>query len=370
MHRLLDLPDDRSFGLSGTVRVNPNATDVALDRAARHRPRREHGCSASSHLAGDLGSRASRSLDGDPATSWQAAFGPQDGQQLVIDLRRARHVATSRPWWSPTTATPCRAPSPCVADGEVVGTVAVPPGSGPVEVALPDPPATARRLAVRADDVRGPHPRARRPDPAEILPIAITELTGTGIPRARDAVEVEGSCRPLLSVDGTPVEVRASGRSTSARSGLALEPCGPPLELAAGPASDRCRPRHRMSASTSTGSCSAPTPTAPPGALGVRGPSQESVGTQVEVTGDVHGTDYDLVLESDGAPFWLVLGQSDSSGWQLDVAGASVGPRQMVDGYANGWLVTPDAPGTAHGQRDVDRRRPSCGVRWPCRPWS
>ena len=134
------------------------------------------------------------------------------------------------------------------------------------------------------------------------------------------------------------------GPVSAARSGLALEPCGPPLELAAGP--------HRIDSALGADVgldvdrvvlSSAADGTA--GTLGVRGPAQESLGTQVEVTGDVHGTDYDLVLESDGAPFWLVLGQSDSSGWQLDVAGASVGPRQVVDGYANGWLVTPEAPG-------------------------
>jgi hypothetical protein len=40
-------------------------------------------------------------------------------------------------------------------------------------------------------------------------------------------------------------------------------------------------------------------------------------------------------------PFWLVLGQSDNRGWQASTDGGSLGPRRVVDGYANGWYVQP-----------------------------
>lgn len=42
-------------------------------------------------------------------------------------------------------------------------------------------------------------------------------------------------------------------------------------------------------------------------------------------------------------PFWLVLGESRNSGWKADVrrGDAELGPAQLVDGYANGWLVRP-----------------------------
>jgi hypothetical protein len=50
-------------------------------------------------------------------------------------------------------------------------------------------------------------------------------------------------------------------------------------------------------------------------------------------------------VSADGAPFWFGLGQSASGGWSLEADGASVGRRTLVDGYANGWLLTPDGPG-------------------------
>jgi len=45
-------------------------------------------------------------------------------------------------------------------------------------------------------------------------------------------------------------------------------------------------------------------------------------------------------------PFWLVLGESQSPGWHARIVhGGDLGPSQLVDGYANGWLVTPPVGG-------------------------
>jgi arabinofuranan 3-O-arabinosyltransferase len=43
------------------------------------------------------------------------------------------------------------------------------------------------------------------------------------------------------------------------------------------------------------------------------------------------------------APFWMVLGESQSDGWKATVTGrGSLGTSRLVDGHANGWLVQPD----------------------------
>jgi hypothetical protein len=71
-----------------------------------------------------------------------------------------------------------------------------------------------------------------------------------------------------------------------------------------------------------------------------------SSGTKVTVT-DKGATSYDLRVTTDGNPFWLVLGQSHNNGWEAETAaGDSLGTPRLVDGYANGWLVTPDHAGT------------------------
>src|SRR5262249_39676590 len=54
-------------------------------------------------------------------------------------------------------------------------------------------------------------------------------------------------------------------------------------------------------------------------------------------------TNFDLSVSgaSPKQPFWLVLGQSNNSGWTASVDGHDLGKPQLVDGYANGWLIDP-----------------------------
>jgi hypothetical protein len=53
-----------------------------------------------------------------------------------------------------------------------------------------------------------------------------------------------------------------------------------------------------------------------------------------------------LRVEGADAPFWLVLGQSENRGWQATVDGENRGGSELVNGYANGWLLRPDRDGT------------------------
>jgi hypothetical protein len=50
-------------------------------------------------------------------------------------------------------------------------------------------------------------------------------------------------------------------------------------------------------------------------------------------------------IDGASAPFWFVLGQSHNEGWVAKADGHDLGPSELVDGYANGWRVTPRDPG-------------------------
>ena len=73
-------------------------------------------------------------------------------------------------------------------------------------------------------------------------------------------------------------------------------------------------------------------------------PLDES-GAQVRIA-DSSPDSYDLDVRTDGKPFWLVLGESHSDGWEAKAAGGSLGTPQLVNGFANGWLVRPTGAGT------------------------
>lgn len=50
-------------------------------------------------------------------------------------------------------------------------------------------------------------------------------------------------------------------------------------------------------------------------------------------------------VDATDAPFWLVLGESNNAGWAASADGRNLGAPQLVDGYANGWRVTPSRDG-------------------------
>lgn len=166
-------------------------------------------------------------------------------------------------------------------------------------------------------------------------------LTGLVRPHPRDTAVMGSSpgCRSdLLRVDGRPIAVEVA----SSAEGGQLRACEP-LVLAAGD--------HRLTSERgavagldvdrvvlSSDEDGEPTAVAPrdrPEPGGIPRVSVERSGSD-----SIHVT-----VRSGGAPFWLVLGQSSSSGWEAASDGASIGPRQLVNSYANGWRLSPDGEG-------------------------
>ena len=172
-------------------------------------------------------------------------------------------------------------------------------------------------------------------------------LAGTARAAAGAAPPATGVCRDdLVSVAGRPVSVRLVG-DPAVQNGLAVEACGGALSLGPGrqvvqtaKGQDSGVDIDRLVLTSDAGGA------APPNATARLGAPPPAPGAKVTVT-DKGATSFDLRVTTDGQPFWLVLGQSHNAGWQAETAaGRSLGAPRLVDGYANGWLVTPDHAGT------------------------
>jgi arabinofuranan 3-O-arabinosyltransferase len=358
------------------------------------------------------GDRAAHAVDGDITTAWRVGGADPRGQTLSIEpdhpvrtrevrliqpaipesgrsLARVRvSIAGVAPFDVQLGAASLTEPGQAVAvPGGVVGGIRIEvletsPGSpgapNPTPVGLAEvrigglriaetvrPPVdlleragralTGHGLDVVLTRLRLAHPDIdHRDDEAQIdrridLPIARSfALTGAARPRpeAGGAAPSEGCRADLLAVDGAPVSVRL----VAAGDEMSVQACTP-ITLAAG--------SHRLVtvAGTRTGIdidrlVLASAPDGTPARVSPRGTPASGVGSTVTVRHQ-GATALDVEVRTDGAPFWLVLGQSYSDGWTPTVEGAAVGPRQLVDGYANGWLVTPRRPGTL-----------SIGLRW------
>ena len=359
--REFDVPDTRTFGSGGTVRLATAAPGEVTDSVLGIPDASQGGLTAtsSSQLAGTVTQRASQALDGDPTTFWSSEFGPQEGQWL--DVRTAAPVTfdhldlqvVADGFHSVPTQVRIDAGGesrtvdlPAVTDGKARDSVT----SVPVSFA----PLTGSDVRVTITKVRPVQTIEYHELTPITMPVAIAELGLPGVQRPAVPATLPAECRSdLLTLDGAPVAARLVGTSADAVAGkpVDLELCNPDVALDAGTHTLRSAPGTVTGIDVDTfvlGSAAGgaaltlgPGGQVPQSALAIPAASVAATPKvkvtdngrtkiQVQVTGAQKGT-----------PFWMVLGQSNNAGWQASVAGKDVGGSTLVDGYANGWLVRP-----------------------------
>jgi arabinofuranan 3-O-arabinosyltransferase len=342
--RTFTLPMARTLTVTGQARLSGVAPDDRVD-AALGLPDARHGgvtAVASDHLPGNPDATAGRALDGDAATAWQTPLVVVTGQSMTVTasapvtadhldlmvMADGRHSVPTQLAVSADGGPPVPATVPPIADD-----ASRPNATATVRVALPAA-MHGRTLTIRIDAIRAVKTIDYFSEQPVDLPVAVAELGVTGLRQARPPAAFPAACRSdLVSVDGRPVRVRVSGTTTAAlaRQSLSLTACDAPMRLGAGAhvvrtavGRDGGLDIDRLLLDSPAAAASAARP-APP---------------SVRVTGATR-TSYRLAVVPATEPFWLVLGQSHNDGWQARVDGHDLGPPTLIDGYANGWLVTP-----------------------------
>lgn len=341
MARAFDLPVGVELQLRGTARLSPRAGDGQLATLLGD----EDPPASSESLPGALRSAASAAFDGDPTTAWRTPLVGLVGQWLEVPVDAgtaisslALTVVADGRHSTPTQITVSAAGRSVVADVPAVEAIDSVGSVRTVDVALPE--------AIRGDRIRieitGVDARTTTDwytgDPVA-LPVGLAEVSAPGIRGGRAASDVETGCRSdLLELDGAPLRVRIAGAAEAAldRDGLELRACDGPLQLGPG--------RHELRAvSGATTGIDLDRLVLSTAGFGPTGPVADPPAVEV---GDVATVSADATIDSDGSPFWLVLDQSHNQGWDLAIDGATVDGPRPVDGYAAGWLVTPDEAGT------------------------
>ena len=180
------------------------------------------------------------------------------------------------------------------------------------------------------------------------MPVGIAELGVAGVARGVVPEQMPETCfTDLVDVDGVGAEVRVSGTTAAALAGgaLTVTPCEQgALALDAGKHVVRARASARNPLGIdvtrlvlSSGAGGAPVPRA----AFETSPSSPDPAPRVRTLSEGRSSTK-LAVEGATEPFWLVLGQSKNDGWVATVDGKRLGSSQLVDGYANGWLITPD----------------------------
>jgi arabinofuranan 3-O-arabinosyltransferase len=354
--RTWTLPTARTFALTGVARLSTHVDDATIDRLLG-----VIGPTAGStrRLPGDLAARASSAIDGDPTTAWQPSFDVagddaisyQLGRPLTFQHLDLQLVADGRH----SVPTHLR----IEADGQPAGSITIPaitdrPSAQgadavvKVPIDLPDP-ITGTTLRFVVDGVREVTTTDWFSNGSVRMPVGIAELGIAGLDAVTPSGTFDSGCRSdLLTVDDQPLDIELTGTVDDAKAGrpLTVALCDPSTPLALGPGNHVLRAAKGVDTGLdldglvlqSSAGGDAPARITPPGSGQTAGPS-----VHVDRQGR---TDADLTITNPhpGTSFWVVLGESFNDGWTASADGHSLGHPQLVDGYANGWLVsTPSA---------------------------
>jgi hypothetical protein len=337
--------------------VNPNASDASVD-ASLGVPN-SVTAAASESLPGCLQCHAASAADGNAATAWNTPFVGAANQwvqfhsdrPITFSNMRLRVVADGR-HSEPTQI--------LLQVDNAARELTLPPitqhaaENATQGVPLTFPPMTGRTIRVT---LTGVQPRlATRESTGDTVtaPVGIAELGIKGLRVGQAPAAMPSVCRSnLLSIDGRPIPVRIIGPGTAASrlNGLAVTPCDP-RDPKRTPTISLSRGAHivRTAEGVRTGvqidrlvlaSAAGGEPLAVAGGQVTGLGSAPAPAPTVTV---VHNGETRMRVHVTGAdaPFWLVLGESQSPGWHATIAGqGALGSSQLVDGYANGWRVNP-----------------------------
>jgi arabinofuranan 3-O-arabinosyltransferase len=356
--RTWTLPTARNFSLSGTARLDTHADETITDALLG-----VVGPSATStrRLPGDLSARATSAIDGNPTTAWTSAFDTPPASGDGIELNAGRPVTFSHLDLQVVADGRHSVPTHLVidADGQQAASVEIPavadrPGAQGANAVVTVPidlptPVTGTDLRFIFDGVRTVMTTDWFSNAQVQMPIGIAELGVPALAATVPSGTFDTGCRTdLLQVDGAPVGVDISGTVADATSGKPLQVslCGLSADgvfldsgdhvLRAAKGLDTGIDLDSLVLQSSAGGGA-------PGQVTPLDPNP-APGPAVKVDGQGR-TSFDLSVSgaTKGQPFWLVLGQSNNAGWTASVDGHDLGKPQLVDGYANGWLIDPGA---------------------------
>jgi hypothetical protein len=355
--RTFTLPGSRTFAVTGSGSVNPAASDGAIDAALGRGS--AVTATASASLAACLQCHAASAADDDAATAWNTPFVDVTGQWVQFESPRPITFSNM----NLQVVADGRHSVPTAIELDVDGAVRelalpaiadAPAENATTTVPLRFPAMTGRRIRVKIVATRVLMATRESTGDKVTAPAGIAELGLPGLRVPPAPAAMPNRCRAdLLAVDGKPVPVRVSGAPSAAGSlsGLAVTPCDPrdpsripTITLGAGAhvvrTSEGVRTGVQLDRVVLASAAGGTAFTVDGGRVRLDAAPARAPGVSVVHDG---ATRMRVHVSGADAPFWLVLGESQSAGWKATVAhGDSLGGSRLVDGYANGWLVTPD----------------------------
>lgn len=375
MIRSFEVPTNRQFGLIGLARLNARLSDAELDQYLQLPGPAEGGVLAtSSHrLDGNMNSRASLAVDGDPTTAYTSSMHPRPGITLRYEYGKAvtlddlvMTVVDTSQYSLPRVVT-------VTVDGTSLGSFELIRGvehdTGLVDLTAQTGTINGQVIEITVDELEERESTDWFAQLPLTLPFSIAELNLPTVPATNIALEstcIDG----LVEVNGTSQAVRVFGTTAQLAAGelVPFAGCdvdgvgvssgtqllttdrvnGLDVEYVALRSNEHAAAIFEHPYLASGGSNAAVDETAtrqvPPLTAGEPA-TQTGPDTTVERLGR---NTFAYTVNDATTPYWIVLGQSHSLGWEATLSdGTSLGEPVLVNGFATGWLIDPGTHGTS-----------------------
>ena len=339
LRRIFSSPRATSLPFKATARLATSGNNAVIDRALGRAGLADGSpiVEGTQWLEGSILDRPSSAFDGNPQTAWQTKFGSAvgatttfiapnaftvNGLDLTIRNDNRHSVPTKLRLTDDTGKT---------YDVDVPAVVTSDTRDSTVSVRVPTPTFTTKSLKI---DIAGERevltPEYFSGSP-HALPIAIVEF-GIGQTLAPLPAAIPSQCRDdLLTINDQKVSVRLNGTTAAAEKhdALAVISCQGDIAVRSGT-------NTLVSAPNSSGFTidDLSLGTAPINA------SSPSATLTVKETGELSRQ---VTVDNATEDFWLVLGQSYSKGWKATINGEDLGEPTLIDGFANGWKISPSS---------------------------
>ena len=335
--RMFELPNSRTFKLSGNATLNATMTDSELDSLIGRTGGTIVRTDSSHRLLGSLQSSSHEAFDGDLTTAWMPTFMYQEGQWLSFSTSRSQQikgfsiaVVNDGIHSVPTRMTLSNGSQSYSFDTKIHPKFGVPRGHIDY-VTVVAPGISGTRFTLTIDQSEKVQVRDRVTGGINTPPFAIAEISMPGLRAGQAPASFDTGCRSdLVLIDGEAVPVRISGLTDDALSQkrLNLSLCGPAFTLTAG--MHRVTTRDGRVAEINIEQLALNSPGSP----GASNPSLSNRGGTWKSRSTVTAP-----LKPSDAGKWVVLGQSFAGGWRATLNGVDLGSPSLIDGASMGWRL-------------------------------
>lgn len=371
LSREIYLPVSRTFSISGEVNLSNLASDQTIDEILGRSDNFANAFVArsSGHTPGYLTTIASQAFDGSPQDAWEPGSGEDNQIGAWIELDAAHLISFNnisfRVLNDKLHSVPTKIQLSTEQGTRILNLPKIPVGKNlgsTYKVSFRFPAMAGRHIRLTILAIKARFQRAGIDQPYFALPIGISDIKLPGVKMPKYPKEIPQKCYddllylngvplPNNQSTGIPIPIKLIGSTKNALDGKEIKfvGCGSSSNgvtlnegyntITSNPGSVTGISIDNLYLDSAAGG--RPEPLTTNHTLVAEKSSNNKNKLKILKNSSTYSS---VIISHDMKPFWFILGESFNNGFKIKATNAVVSRDQLIDGFANGWLLKPTSP--------------------------